>query len=283
MNAFLSGVISSFKEAEPRPRLVLYRSMGRHQGMLKRLVSPTGIGERIKPFIFLDELDAMPNSGPVFATHYYSGMAVLTVVLSGMVDFEDTTGKCGTIGPGGAAWMLAGAGASQDGRAVNYRRIHALQLRIALPPEDENGPASSRYLGPEEIGQEGASRVILGHYGQASGIISTRASMNLLQIKLKHGDRWRYQPPSGHNVGWVYPYSGELHTPGAVLSGELAVYEESDAAMQFQAEGDTEFLLASAVKHDYELVLGDSSAHTSREKLRRGEAELMHSGSLPSA
>jgi hypothetical protein len=44
--------------------------------------------------------------------------------------------------------------------------------------------------------------------------------------------------------------------------------------MDFQAEGDTEFVLGSAVKHQHELVLGNSSVHTNRDALQRGEAEL---------
>ncbi|HTD04838.1 MAG TPA: pirin family protein, partial [Undibacterium sp.] len=46
----------------------------------------------------------------------------------------------------------------------------------------------------------------------------------------------------------------------------------------FVAEGDTEFVIGSAVKHPHELVMGYYSVHTSRQALERGEAEIQRIG-----
>ncbi|HWZ48300.1 MAG TPA: pirin family protein, partial [Herbaspirillum sp.] len=61
---------------------------------------------------------------------------------------------------------------------------------------------------------------------------------------------------------------------GTALQKELAVFEESTAILDFVAEGDTEFVLGSAVKHPHDLVLGYYSVHTDADALARGEAGI---------
>jgi hypothetical protein len=56
------------------------------------------------------------------------------------------------------------------------------------------------------------------------------------------------------------------------------VFEESDAAIEFVANGDTSFVLGSAIKHPHDLVTGYYSVHTSAHALERGEAEIRRIG-----
>jgi hypothetical protein len=56
------------------------------------------------------------------------------------------------------------------------------------------------------------------------------------------------------------------------------VFEESGEAIDFTAQGDTAFVLGSAVKHPHELVMGYYSVHTSRAALAQGEAEIQRIG-----
>jgi len=50
------------------------------------------------------------------------------------------------------------------------------------------------------------------------------------------------------------------------------VFEASEAAIEFQARGDTEFVLGSAVPHPYELNLGTYSVHTKSDALHAAES-----------
>jgi hypothetical protein len=52
------------------------------------------------------------------------------------------------------------------------------------------------------------------------------------------------------------------------------VFEESGQAIDFAAQGETSFVLGSAVKHPHDLVTGYYSVHTSKETLAQGEAEI---------
>jgi hypothetical protein len=85
-------------------------------------------------------------------------------------------------------------------------------------------------------------------------------------VRLKDGERWEYQPPAGHNVAWMY----------SLTRKELVVFEEGETALSF--EGETEFVLGSAVKHPHDLVLGYYSVHTSAQALETGEAKIAEIG-----
>jgi hypothetical protein len=62
--------------------------------------------------------------------------------------------------------------------------------------------------------------------------------------------------------------------PDEMRQGELAAFEHSNAAIEFEAHTDAEFVLGSAVPHEHDLVLGYYSVHTMPEALRNGEAHI---------
>jgi len=264
-------------------RAIVYRTRGSAHGPITRLVSPGDLGEFLKPFVFLDLFGFKPSAGHKgFGMHPHSGIATLTYMVEGQVSYEDTTGKKGVLPAGGVEWMRAGNGVWHTGAPVSDSPVQGFQLWVALPAAEENAPAESLYLSPEQLPQEGPARVLLGRYGAAQSLIPAPAQMNYLAVKLKDGEQWRYTPPEGHTVGWVAVNQGRLDTGddsgGPIATGELAVFEESGEAIAFTAQGDTAFVLGSAVKHPHELVMGYYSVHTSRAALAQGEAEIQRIG-----
>jgi hypothetical protein len=93
-------------------------------------------------------------------------------------------------------------------------------------------------------------------------------------VRLQEGERWRYQPPTGHTVLWVAVGAGAVTVPDELQHGDLAAFEPSDEAVEFEAQSNAEFMVGSAVPHDHDLVLGYYSVHTSADALREGEARI---------
>ena len=255
-------------------RRIVHTTSGRRHGPITRLVSPSDIGELIKPFVFLDHAEVAPRPEPLFGIHPHSGIATLTVVLRGGMVYEDTTGKKGSVPTGGLEWMKAGNGVWHDGGPTAGEPLRAFQLWVALPPSEENAPAESQYIAPDAVQEEGPVRVILGGYGQARSAIRAPEGINYFHVRLNDGQRWRYTPPEGHTVAWLAVDKGDLRAPAPIGAGQLAVFEESDDAIELEADGDTSFVLGSAIKHPHPLVLGYYSVHTSRAALTQGEAEI---------
>jgi redox-sensitive bicupin YhaK (pirin superfamily) len=238
-------------------------------------MSPSDLGEILKPFVFLDLFD---NDGGSFndigGLHPHSGIATLTYVAEGGIRYEDTDGSDGLLTAGGVEWMRAGGGIWHGGGAGRPERTRGFQLWIALPPNLELGPSHSLYQDPSAIRASGPARVLLGQHAGVISDITPPASINYLAVRMKRGERWRYQPPKGHTVLWVAIGAGTVAVPDQLDPGELAVFEPSNTAVEFHAQSDCEFVLGSAVPHQHDLVLGYYSVHTSSEALREGESRI---------
>jgi redox-sensitive bicupin YhaK (pirin superfamily) len=260
----------------PPPRLtraIVRRTRGRTHGPITRLMSPSDFGEILKPFVFLDFFDheGPPFNGPL---HPHSGIATLTYVAEGVVSFIDPYDVRGTLPAGGVEWMQAGRGMWHGGGLDKAGRTRGFQLWIALPPQLELGPTISIFQGPGDVPQDGPARVLLGSYGSASSAIASPSPINYLTVRLKAGERWRYEPPTGHTVLWAAVAAGALSTPDELRHGELAAFEPSSKAVEFEALTDTEFVLGSAAAHEHDLILGYYSVHTSSAALRDAEAYI---------
>ena len=255
-------------------RPIVLSTRGHSHGPITRLVSPGDVGQIIKPFVFLDYFDADPAHAPAFGYHPHSGIATLTLILSGEAFYKETTEREGVIETGGVEWMRASSGVWHTGGMSGTARTKGFQLWVAMPPELELAEPDSQYLGASEFQFAGPARVIAGEYEGVKSIVRTPAGMTYLDVRLKAGERWTYQPPKDHDVAWIALHQGTVRTPAPVSAGEAAVFAEGNTPIEFEAVTDTGFVLGSAIKHPYDLVTGYYSVHTSADALRQGESNI---------
>jgi redox-sensitive bicupin YhaK (pirin superfamily) len=253
---------------------VAKRTRGQKHGPITRLMSPSDLGQLLKPFVFLDLIDNHGKPFTGFGLHPHSGIATVTYIAEGSVRYEDTNGATGLLPAGGIEWMRAGGGVWHGGGLGDPGRTRGFQLWIALRPELELGLSESTYLSPETVPLDGPARVLIGSYGSATSSIQAPSPMNYLAVRLKPGERWRYQPPAGHTVLWTAVGKGSILVPDELQQGELAAFTRSSAVLEVEAQSDAEFVLGSAVPHNYDLILGSHSVHTSVEALREAETRI---------
>jgi len=254
-------------------RAIAKRTRGQAHGPITRLMSPSDFGEILKPFVFLDLFDHVGEPFEL-GLHPHSGIATLTYVAEGAIGYTDPDGAKGIVGAGGVEWMQAGRGMWHGGGLASSGRTRGFQLWIALPPELELGPTSSSYQAPEDVHEDGPARILLGSHGSASSSIVSPSPINYLAVRLKAGERWVYQPPTDHTVLWTAILSGTVSVPDELRRGDLVAFEQSNAAVEFEARTDAEFVLGSAVPHKHNLVLGSHSVHTTRAALRAAQAQI---------
>jgi redox-sensitive bicupin YhaK (pirin superfamily) len=130
---------------------------------------------------------------------------------------------------------------------------------------------------PEEVPTVGPARVILGAYGGVQSPIEA-PPMTYLSVHLKDGEHWVYSPEVDHDVAWVALMNGALQTPALISAGELVLFEDSNAPIEFVSQGETRFVIGSAPRHPHDLVLGHYSVHTSTVSLKQGETEIRRLG-----
>ncbi|MDF3833933.1 pirin family protein [Cupriavidus basilensis] len=258
-------------------RSVIFRTRGHAHGPVVRMVSASDVGAMIKPFVFLDLVDTQEALGqPGVGWHPHSGIATLTLAIEGQGRYVESIGQAGTMVAGDIEWLSAGRGVWHSGFALPP--IKAFQLWIALPRERELAPAFSQHLSVNEIPSDGPARVLLGRSGEAVSPIDAPPGVNYFVVQLKAGQRWTYQPSRGYRVGWIAVMDGGLCTPDPVDKGELAVFDQSDAAIEFEAVTDARFVFGTAIPHPHDLHLGYYSVHTSRAALMEGEREIARIG-----
>jgi redox-sensitive bicupin YhaK (pirin superfamily) len=265
---------ASSSRAERDRRPILLRTRGHSHGPITRLVSPGDVGQLIKPFVFLDYLEADPANAPSFGFHPHSGIATLTLILAGQVFYKETTDREGVIETGGVEWMRASSGVWHTGGMFGTERIRGFQLWVAMPEALELADPDSQYLGASDFQWAGPARVIAGEYEGVKSVIRTPDGMTYLDVRLEAGQRWTYEPPRDHDVLWIALHRGTVRTPSIISAGEAVVFEEGHAPITFEAVTDTGFVLGSAVKHPHDLVTGSYSVHTSAKALREGEANI---------
>lgn len=256
-------------------RGIAFKTRGHVQGPVTRLASPGDLGERMKPFVFLDFFEVDPASFPGFGYHPHSGIATVTFTLSGDNFYEETSGQTGTLHAGDVEWMTAGGGVWHRGGPAGEKIVKGFQLWIALPEGMENEAPRSQYLRKDVIPTTGPARVLLGRYGTAVSPIESPAPINYLAVDLKADESWVYEAPDGHDVAWIAVHDGRLRANGEIVEkGELALFEPSGGPINFEAEGAAGFVLGSAAEHPHPLVTGRYSVHTSAAALRTGEANI---------
>ena len=269
-------------EAQPREpqtpvraqRKIVRRTRGIRHGAITRLMSPSDLGQVLKPFVFLDLFDMEKASFPGIGLHPHSGIATVTYLFEGSIRYEDSNGATGLLPHGGVEWFKAGHGAWHGGGPGDTGRARGFQLWLALPPEQELGPVENVYLAPDAVARDGPAHVLVGTHGGATSSIHAPASLNYLAVRLRAGESWRYQPAIDQTVAWVSLSTGRIRIPETVDAGELAIFEPSNDAIDVHADVDAEFVLGSAAPHAHDLVLGQYSVHSSPASLQAAERRI---------
>jgi redox-sensitive bicupin YhaK (pirin superfamily) len=260
-----------------RARAIVTKTRGRPSGPVIRLMSPSDLGELLKPFVFLDFVEADLSVLDKFPVHPHSGIGTVTVVTKGEMLFNDPKGGVGAIRYGGLEWMRAGGGVwhGDEMKAGASNTVQGFQLWIALPPELESAPSLSQFIEAQFTPGVGPARVMIGEYAGAKSPALSPVGITYLLVTLDPGEQWTFTPPEGHAVAFLGVANGSLTADETVDAGELAAFEPGEIPIAIEAGSQgASFVIGSAVPHRHDLVLGYYSVHTSAAALAAGEARI---------
>jgi redox-sensitive bicupin YhaK (pirin superfamily) len=248
-------------------------------------MSPSDLGQTLKPFVFLDIFAADKSTVHAMGdmpVHPHSGIATVTVFTEGHMRYDDPAGGSGKLEYGGVEWMRAGRGVwhGKEMSPGDVPRLQGFQLWLALPPELETGEPEGRFVEAKDMARAGPTHVIVGSYEGARSPLSAAAGINYLLVTLRRGETWTYRPPVGHTVGWLAIAKGTLDAGASVDAGEMVIFEPGETPIALEASGreDAVFVLGSAVPHPHPLHLGYYSVHTSANALETGERHIAELG-----
>lgn len=262
-----------------RLRTLERRHTGIEHGFIRRLFSPEDLGQRLKPFVFLDFLHGTVPDGGGFGFHPHSGIATVTYQHSVDIVYEDTTGQDGVVEAQGIEYVQAGGGLWH--RAVMRPKSTSatgFQLWMALPPDLEQAAASAAYFPPDQVPQVDNVRILVGEYQGVRSPVATPYPINYLDVTLAAGQTFSFLPPPDHQVAWAFVYKGGVSCCDIQTVEELLIFDREPGALSFAAETDSGLVLATSPIHDHPLAIGWSSVHTSPEVLRSCEARIAEMG-----
>jgi redox-sensitive bicupin YhaK (pirin superfamily) len=257
---------------------IVFKTHGKRHGPITRLVSPGDVGQSIKPFVFLDYIEADAGGGPNFGFHPHSGIATLTFPITFDVEHETSDGQIDHVQAGGEEWMMAGSGIWHRGRAFSQVPMRGFQIWFCMPPSHELAPPHALFIQPHEVPSVGPVKLLLGSYQGLHSPIPSPNDVCYVWVRLQDGERWTFTLPSGHDRAWVFAQEGELQVAGDILQRELAVFESGLTTLTFEAHGDCGFLLGSTAPYPHDLHLGYYSVHSSAKALAQGEARIQMIG-----
>ena len=143
-------------------------------GLLVRRTLPNREQRTIGAWCFLDHAGPVqfePGKGLHVGAHPHIGLQTFTWLIEGEVLHRDSLGNEQLIRPGQVNLMTAGHGiAHTEDSLRDGERLHAAQLWIALPPEDQDcDPAFAHYPDLPQWREGGAELTLLaGRYRQRS-------------------------------------------------------------------------------------------------------------------
>ena len=242
----------------------------------------------LSPFLLLDHAgpaDFAPADKPRgVGWHPHRGFETVTLVLEGEVDHEDTAGNGGRIGQGEVQWMTAGAGLlHKEMHSPEFTRrggrFHALQLWVNLPAKSKMVPPRYQTLVASSIPVVDGVRVIAGEYAGVKGPAETFTPVNLLDVRLRAGQKLRLNLRDGFSGG-LYVVSGEVSINGQTAHAtELAVLDHAGDEVQLEATSDAIVFVMNGAPIDEPVVgYGPFVMNTTRE-IQQAYADY-HAGRL---
>ena len=196
-------------------------------GFSVRRLLPAAVLKSVGPFVFFDHLGPAwfgPGQGVDVRPHPHIGLATITYLFDGEILHRDSLGSVQPIRPRAINWMTAGRGIVHSERTPPEMRaqghtLHALQLWVALPTEDEEtDPAFFHYDAaelPEKIEGGRSVRVMIGEAFGLTSPVKTWSPTLYAEVNLPAGATITL--PDHIHERAVYLVAGEITSAGTQL------------------------------------------------------------------
>lgn len=225
---------------------------------VRTVFAPQAHAQVTSPFLLLDyagPAEFPPADEPRGVdVHPHRGFETVTLVYSGEVDHQDSSGGGGRIGPGDVQWMTAASGlVHEEKHSLDFTRrggvLEMVQLWVNLPAQDKRRPPRYQALTSSAIpivalpDDAGRVRVIAGDFAGTHGAAQTYTPINVWDVQMSSGGRADFSVPPGHTA-LVFVLSGRIRFPDGQVAEEadLAILDRQGSTLVFDADQDSRLL-----------------------------------------
>ena len=190
------------------------------------------------PLRVINDDHVAPGAG--FGMHPHRDMEIITVVLDGALEHQDSLGTGSVIRPGDVQRMSAGTGirhsefnpSSDD--PVHFLQIWIEPARTGLPPD-----YAQVHVADAE--RRGRLRLVASGDGR-DGSLSLNQDADLFLARLTAGERVTHAPADGRRV-WLQVAGGAVTLNGQPLAAGDGVAIEAEAELAIEGVAEADLLL----------------------------------------
>jgi hypothetical protein len=208
----------------------------RHSFSFGHYHDPAHMGFRALRVINEDRVD--PGAG--FDPHPHRDMEILTYVLSGALEHQDSMGNGSVIRPGDVQRMTAGTGVvHSEQNASATEPVHLLQIWL-LPARTGLAPGYEQKAFPEAE-RRGRLRPLASADGR-EGSVTVHQDVTLYSALLGAGESVRHALAPGRHA-WVQVARGAVSVNGETVRAGDGVALSDERSLALEASEDAELLL----------------------------------------
>lgn len=220
-------------------------------------VLPYGPHRMVGPFIFFDHMgpaEFPADRGINVRPHPHINLATVTYLFDGRIRHRDSLGSDMIIEPGAINWMVAGSGVvhserTPDEELLKPRRLHGIQLWVALPQELEESPASFNHYPKEaftEFQIEGVKlKVLLGKAFRRESPVTVPSDLFYVEAQMSKGQRLKF-PAEGRESA-LYIVEGSVKAEGEDFSEFCMLVSHDHADLEIEANENTRVMFLGGV------------------------------------
>lgn len=203
-------------------------------GLDVRRILPAAARRSVGPFVFFDHFGPVTLAAETdsdIGAHPHVGLATVTYLWEGSFLHRDSLGTVQTITPGAINWMTAGRGIVHSERVPHDargkpRRLHGLQLWVALPQAQEEMEPSFQHVAARDIPQclqaQGVCvRVLVGEAFACSSPVHPASPTLYLDVQMPPQTQW-VLPALAPEMA-VYSPCSSLHINGEPVAAQEMV------------------------------------------------------------
>lgn len=208
----------------------------------------------VGPFIYFDHMgpaELQQHENFDVLPHPHIGLSTLTYLLEGNLMHRDSIGSVQEIVPGEVNWMTAGSGIVHSERTPAYlrdsaKRIHGLQLWIALPKEKEQMAPRFIHIDKERVpvwyDGDLEFRLIAGEAFGRNSPVNVYSPLFMVEITSRFANTVDFDEELYGEVG-MYILKGSVEYKGTYYTaGRMLIFSDS-AFGEFLMEEDTTLYL----------------------------------------
>lgn len=211
----------------------------------------------VGPFVFFDHMgpaEFAPRIGMDVRPHPHTALATVTYLFEGAIRHHDSLGSDQVIEPGAINLMTAGHGIVHSERTPEPLRsrggrMNGIQVWIAVPTENENGPSAFSHHPAATIPSFSlgacAARLLMGSYAGRTSPVPVQSDMFYLEVRVPRGETLVVHEPAREAAAYIV--SGRVDCGRIALEGYTMAVLKNGARTSFTALEDTVVMLIGGV------------------------------------